>query len=84
MAVLVVPAGFAAADHKAAVRDSAVITVKLFLGDEMYSCIILIKVVRHSLDLFLDTCKISTLLRYYKALSSMFLACCKLRILSVT
>ena len=84
MAVLIVPACFSAADHKTAVRDTAVVTVQLFLGNEMYRCIILVKVVRHGLDLFLDACKISTFLSNYEALSCMFLACSKLRIFSVS
>ena len=50
----------------------------------MYRCIILVKVVRHGLDLFLDACKISTFLSNYEALSCMFLACGKLRIFSVS
>ena len=84
MAVLIIPSCFSAADHKTTMWDSAVVTVKFFLGNKVYRCVILIKVVRHGLDLFLDACKISTFLSNYEALSCMFLTCGKLWIFSVS
>ena len=50
----------------------------------MYCGIVFIKVVRHSLDLILNSCKISAFLSYYETLSGMFLPCSKLRILSAS
>ena len=50
----------------------------------MYCGIVFIKVVRHSLDLILNSCKISAFLSYYETLSGMFLSCSKLRILSAS
>ena len=84
MTVLIIPACFAGTDNKSTVRDPAVITFQFFFCDEVYCSIVLIEVVRHSLDLVLDTCKVCAFLSYYEALSGVFLSCCKFRIFSVS
>ena len=84
MIVLVIPAGLAAADYETTVRNTAVVTFQFFLRNKVYSGVILIKVIRHGLDLILDSRKISTFLCYYKALSCVFLSCGKLRILAAS
>ena len=84
MAVLAVPAGLTAAQHKAAVRDTAVLLVQFFLADEMYCGIVIREIVRHGLDLFLYLCGVCSFLQDNKALSGMFLTGGELRILSVS
>ena len=84
MAILIVPASLACADYKSTVRNSAVVTFQFLFGNKMYCGIVFIKVVRHSLDLILNPCKISAFFSYYETLSGMFLSCSKLRILSAS
>ena len=84
MAILIVPASLACADYKSTVRNSAVVTFQFLFGNKMYCGIVFIKVVRHSLDLILNSCKISAFFSYYETLSGMFLSCSKLRILSAS
>ena len=84
MAVFIVPTGLSGTDYKSTMRNAAVITFQFFFGNEMYGCVIFIEVVRHSLDLLLDTCKISTFLCYYETLSCVFLSGSKFRILSAS
>ena len=49
------------------------ISLQLFLCDEMYRGIIVCKIVRHGLDLFFDLCKICALFGNNEALSRMLL-----------
>src|SRR5699024_618954 len=84
VAVLSVPAGLSAAEDESAVRDPAVVSLELFLADEMYCRVIVGEVVWHRLDLFLYLCRISAFLQNDKALSCVLLPCGKVRILSVS
>ena len=84
MTVLIIPASFACTDHKSTMRNSTVITLQFFFRNEMYCCIIFIKIIRHCLNLIFNACKISTFLSYYEAFSCMLLSCSQFRIFSVS
>ena len=58
------------------------VTLHLLSADEVHRGIILIKIVGHGLDLFLDSGKIRALLGHHKALSGVFFSGGQLRILS--
>ena len=54
----------------------------LFLSDEVYSCIVLIKVILHCLDLVFDLSEISAFLGNYPALTEVLLTSCEIRLTS--
>ena len=60
------------------------ISLQFFLSDEMYSSIIICKIVGHGLDLLFDLCLVCALFRYHKALSGMLLSGGQNRILTVS
>ena len=62
-----------ASDNEAAVGDPAVVTVKLFLRDEVNGSVVIGKIVGHGLDLLLDLCLVCALLCDYEALSCVLL-----------
>ena len=59
------------------------ISLQLFLCDEMYRGIIVCKIVRHSLDLLFNLCLVSTLLSYHKTLSGVLLSGGQYRIFTI-
>ena len=84
MCILLVPTGPSVSDHETAMRECGVVTLHLFLADEMNRCVIVGEVVRHRHDFFLDAGKISALSRYDEALSRVFLSRCEFRGLAVS
>lgn len=60
------------------------VSVELFLADEMNSGIIIGEIVGHGLDLFLNFLKICAFLSHNEALSGVFLSGGQLRILAGT
>jgi len=84
MCILLIPSGLSVSDHETAVRKRGMVTLHLFLADEMNRCIIVGEVVRHRYDLFFDTRKISTLFSNNIALSRVFLSRCEFRGLAVS
>ena len=84
MLMLVVHSGHAGTNDTAAVGKSAVISLHLFLRNEMYGCIIVCKIVRHGLDLFFDFGKICALFGNNEALSRMLLSGGQFRIFAAS
>ena len=72
MVVFFIPAGLSAADDKATMGNTAVVTLHLFLGNKMHRGIVVCKVVRHCLDGIFHCCRIRAFLQYYKAFSGVF------------
>ena len=84
MLVLFLHSGYAGTDHHAAVRQSAVVTLHLFLGDEVNGGVVIREVVRHGLDLVFDLSQVCAFLSYHEALSGMLLSGGQLRIGTVS
>ena len=84
MIVLQIPASLSGTDYKTAMRNSAVILLQFFFADKMNRCVIICKIVWHSLNGLFYFCCISTFFQNHKTLSGMFLSGSKLRIFSIS
>ena len=84
MIVLQIPASLSGTDHETAMRNSAVILLQFFFTDKMNRCVIICKIVWHSLNGFFYFCCISTFFQNHKTLSGMFLSGSKIRIFSIS
>ena len=83
MAVLLLPAGFSAAQHKTAMRDAAVVPEKFLLTDKMYLGVVVCKIIRHGLDFLLHFGGIRPFFQNDKTLSCMFFPSGKLGVFSL-